>query len=133
MPDLHEVVYFRSAFDPRFADRGTIDRRICTDLDIIFKHDAADLRYLQPAFLLVFRIAETVRPDRRIVLHDTVTPNLAVFPDRHARVNYRAFADPYIVIYRRVGIDLYAIFDDGILSDNDIRTDLGPFGNVRGR
>src|SRR6478752_1021000 len=67
MPDLHEVVDFRSAFDPRFADRRTIDRRICTDLDIIFKHDAAHLRYLQPAFFLVLRVAETVRADRRIV------------------------------------------------------------------
>ena len=34
--DLDEVVDLGPAFDTGFADRGTVDRRICTDLDIVF-------------------------------------------------------------------------------------------------
>ena len=39
--DLHEVVDLRAGANPRFADRGPIDRRVGADLDVVFDHDAA--------------------------------------------------------------------------------------------
>ena len=41
MTDLDEIINFRAAFDDGFADRSAVNRRVCTDLDIIFQIERA--------------------------------------------------------------------------------------------
>ena len=82
MTDLDEVVDLGTALDAGFAYRGTVDGRICSDLDVIFEHNAARLRYLEPFFLGRAGVAKTVRSDRRIVVNDAVTADLTVFTNR---------------------------------------------------
>ena len=70
MADLYDVVNFSAARDARLADRGAVNGRARAYLNIIFNHDAPGLRNLQPAPLLVLRVAEAVRADDGVVVHD---------------------------------------------------------------
>src|SRR5262249_24099493 len=83
MPDLYKVIDLCSAFYTRFADRGAVYRRIGADLDVIFEHNPIHLWDLQPAFFLVPCVTETIGTDRRIIVNDAVTPDLAIFANRN--------------------------------------------------
>ena len=131
MSDLHEIVNFRAAFDSRFADRSTINRRIRADLDIIFQHNSPDLRNFQPSFFFRLCITETVRTDCRVIVNDAVFADLAIFADRNAGMNHGIFADLHAVVNRYVRKNLY-ICDNAVFSDWNKGINRDGFGNLGG-
>ena len=73
--DLHEVVDLRARLDARFADRGTIDRRVGAQLHVVFDDDRGDLRDL-----LVRAVA-------------AADEAVAIAADDHAVLQHHAIAD----------------------------------------
>src|SRR5688572_30423550 len=112
MADLNQIVDLRSTFYPRLADRRAIDRRIRTDLDIVFDHNPADLRDLEPTFLFILGISKTVRSDRRVVMDDAIRTDLAILANGDARMYHRPLADRDTVVDRHVRVNADAIAND---------------------
>src|SRR5258705_8473901 len=110
--DLNEVVDLTPGADARLADRGTIDRRVRPDLDIVLDRHTADLRDLVVGPVGLMGRPEPVAADDGAVLNDdavadrdplaqryarvdyAVVPDDAAFPQPHARIPDRAQADP---------------------------------------
>src|SRR5438552_7124689 len=105
MANLYQVVDLRTAADSRLSDRRLVNRRACADLHVIFDHDSAGLRNLEPVRVFVLRIAETVRTDHGVVVNDHPLAYLAAFANRYSRMNDTGRADAYILVDRYVGID----------------------------
>ena len=75
MTDLDQIVQLRAALDARFAGGRSIDCSIRTDLNIIFDHNSANLRNLQPVPIFVLGKSEAVRPDDGVVVNNDALTN----------------------------------------------------------
>ncbi len=64
MPDVNEVVDLRPCAHDRIAQRPSVDRRIGSDLDIVFKDASADLLEFHRAIGTV-RIPKAIRRNAR--------------------------------------------------------------------
>src|SRR5688572_11320207 len=123
MTNLHEIVELRAATDPAFTNRSAIDRRARADLHVIFKHDSAGLRNLQPALLLVPRVTKPVATDHRVVEdHDALADDRAL-ANRSTRVNDRILPDAHVVVDRHVWMNANAFRDLDVAADHRARAD----------
>src|SRR5215212_1614691 len=96
--DLDEVVDLGAARDARLADRGAVDGRARPYLDIVFDDDAARLRNLQPASLLVLRVPEAVGADDGVVVYGHAGADDGALAQSHSRVYDRAFANRHAAV-----------------------------------
>ena len=53
MTDLDQVIKFRSTSDAALANRGAINCRPRSNLNIVFYHNSTSLRNLQPVLLFI--------------------------------------------------------------------------------
>src|SRR6266496_4907481 len=122
MANLHEVIDLCAAANPCFAHGCFIDGGAGANLHVVFDHDSATLRNLQPVPLLVLRIAKAVTTDHGVVVNDYALANLRVFAHGHAGVNCGILADDGVVINRHVRIDVHARFDFDVSPDHSAST-----------
>jgi hypothetical protein len=126
-----EVVDLRTRADARFADGGSVDRRVRANLDVVFNHDSPDLRDLLVAAVLPSREAVPVTANHDAVLQDDATADLHAFADGDVRMNQAVLADAGIAPDRHVRMDDATGADSSARVDNDkgrdtcVRTDRG--------
>src|SRR5688572_305571 len=82
--DLNKIIDLGATFDTGFSDRRTVDRGVCTDLNIILDDDSTGLRYLEPLLFLGSCVAKTIRPDGGVVMDHTIAAYLTMCSDRYA-------------------------------------------------
>jgi len=107
MSDLDEVVDLCSGADARLSHRGTIDRRIGANLDIIFNDYRTNLRDLVVSAVWFCRKTKSVAANDGAVLHNHPIANLHALADRDVRVddavvaNLRARTNGHVRMHER--------------------------------
>src|ERR1043165_629558 len=86
MSDLNQVVDFCSLSNDRLSKCSSIDRDICSQLDIVFDRDSAKLGdFVMPP--LVLDIAESVASDNRPAVNDHSRSDCTTLPDQIGRAH----------------------------------------------
>src|SRR5205823_6548780 len=101
------------------------------DLDIVFNYDAANLRNLQPALLLVSRKSESVAADDRIVVNDDPLADDCVFAHRYPGMDFGVVSDCHVVVDRNIGVKAHARSQLDVLSNRHVRVNENLFGHAR--
>src|SRR5215831_8540755 len=109
MPNLHQIVELRAALDAGLAGGSAIDGGVGADFHVVFDDDAADLRYFQPAPVLVFGESEPIRSDDCVVMDDDTLADGRVCANRHAGMNLGVIVNGHAFIDRHVRVDAHAI------------------------
>ncbi len=125
VPNVHQIVDLRSPPDPRLVQRAAIDRRVGTDLHIIFNHQPPNLRKLLIVSVLrVAHVSKAVAPQHRPGLYSHPFAhscpridrhpwiNQTVLSNLHATPHYASCADP------RPRANLHVRADHGVFFDN---------------
>ena len=118
VPDLDEVVDFRSAADLRLADGGAVNRAVRLNFDVVANHRDSRLSHFFPFPVCFSREAEAVAADDHSVLQQDAVSDAAVLADARVRVSEEIVAD------FRAAIDRDEAVQYGVRADLDI------FGNV---
>src|SRR5690606_1787658 len=80
--DLAEVVDFRAFADDGGAELRAIDAGVRPNLDVVFKHDIAEMRNLDPPLPSAWgTITEAIRSNGNVLVEDDAPPKLATLPD----------------------------------------------------
>src|SRR6185295_15373152 len=91
--------------------------------DVVFNHDSACLRNLEPTFLFVLGVTKTVTTDHGVVVNDHSLADDCSFPHSDAGVNYRSFSYSHVVVDRDVGVDRYFGADLYVATDHRVCAD----------
>src|ERR1043166_1113623 len=116
MSDLNQVVDFCSLSNDRLSKCSSIDRDICSQLDIVLDRDSAKLGdFVMPP--LVLDIAESVASDDRPAVNDHSGSDRTPLRDDDIGIDERVVADKYI------GIERHASANRDPVSQGDSRPD----------
>ena len=137
--DVHEVVDLRAAADAGFVERAAVDGRVSADFDVVFDHQAADLRGLFVASGLgIADVAEALTAEDGSSLHDDAVAESCARVDGDVRVEAAMASDYNVVADHRTGADGRFIADLDVFAENRARADgyvladLGGSGNDGG-
>ena len=127
VPDLDEIINFRSFTDDRILKRASVDGRIRANLHVVLDDDAVDLRHLEVP-LAAHGEAEPVLADadtgmdRHAVAEERVRDrreraDVAIAADRHSRADHgtrrdaRAAPDHRLWTDDGAGLDHHAVLE----------------------
>lgn len=109
--DHYEVVELDATLDTRAAHGGAVDASVCTNLDIVFNDDDANLLDLMVYAIFVWGEAEAVGSDNGARVDDASVAYLAAFVDFGT------------------GIDDCSLTDGDTVADIDLRINLSAVGD----
>src|SRR5947208_3096731 len=124
--DLHQVVDLGPAADDRLAERGSIDRRVRADLDVVLEPYGAHLGNF-PVCLAVEDVAEAVGADHGARVDHDALAERGARTERHPRVHDRRLA------HLRACPDERQRADPDQGADHSARLDHGERPDRRGR
>src|SRR5437762_10897905 len=92
--NMHQVVDLRPAPDARYIQRSAVNGCVCSDLDIVFNFQPANLRKLLIASgLLIAHIAESVTPQHRARVNNYSITNANARIDGYVRIQFAVSSD----------------------------------------
>src|SRR6059036_2905397 len=87
--NMHQVVDLRPAPDARYIQRSAVNGCVCSDLDVVFNFQSADLGELLIASgLLIADVAESVAAQYRARMNYYSITNSHARIDRHVRIQF---------------------------------------------
>jgi hypothetical protein len=92
VPNLHQVVDLGPLAYDRFAKRGAVDRRACSDLDIVLDPHDSNLRNFV-VLALIQGEAVTIRADHDPRVEDAAPANARPIVDDHIWINDAVITD----------------------------------------
>src|SRR5262245_26929130 len=120
--DLNEVIEFRSTANHSSLQRTPIDAGVCTDLDIVFNNDLADLRKLHVAFAIL-HVTKPIGPDHRARMNNDAVSDRHIFIDDNSRIQRAIRTNDGSLSHVTTGFDDAGIADNGPGLDDSARTD----------
>jgi hypothetical protein len=85
---VHKIIQFYSGMNLRASERGSINTRSRTYLDIVTNHYVADLRNLDKHTVPLFQKAKPIRTDYGIGMNDTTFADSTILLDNNMRMQY---------------------------------------------
>jgi len=131
MSHLHQVVDLRPAGDTRFANAGTIDTRVCLDLNVVLNDSRPRLYYLAPMTELILGEAEPVASDHNAVLQDHIVSDPAILADNRMGMGQEVIADFCAAIDDRVRKQDSVVANLNVFANHDVWADMGVSSNFR--
>src|SRR5690606_21148702 len=109
------------------AELRAIDAGVRPNLDVVFKHDIAEVRNLDPPLPSARgTITEAVRSNGNVLVEDDAPAELATLPDHRVGVQDARIAHHDVGIQTHPGVQHDIIAERDVLIDEDMRADSNP-------